>query len=153
MTEHQFKQLKAYLLDRFVPGDYSIHGDDHWTRVELNGLAIAKTNGANEQVVRLFSITHDCRREDDGYDREHGRRAADYLLTIRLEWLSFLTDEEFFLLEQACRFHVDGKVSSDPTIGACWDADRLDLPRCGYTLNPKYMSTEYAKQIAGEEMR
>jgi len=27
----------------------------------------------------------------------------------------------------ACRIHTDGTVSSDATVGVCFDADRLDL--------------------------
>ena len=41
--------------------------------------------------------------------------------------------------------HADGTVSSDPTVGACWDADRLDLPRVGITPRPELFSTEAAR--------
>jgi uncharacterized protein len=39
-------------------------------------------------------------------------------------------------------------VSEHPTIGTCWDADRLDLGRVGARPDPKYMSTEARKRAA-----
>jgi uncharacterized protein len=41
-------------------------------------------------------------------------------------------------------------LSDDPTIGTCWDADRLDLAREGVGIQPRarYMSTEFAREIA-----
>lgn len=36
----------------------------------------------------------------------------------------------------ACRDHEFGRTSSDPTIGSCWDANRLDLDRVGVDTNP-----------------
>jgi hypothetical protein len=41
--------------------------------------------------------------------------------------------------------HADGYTHKDPTIGVCWDADRLNLWRCGITLDPKLLSTEAAR--------
>ena len=40
--------------------------------------------------------------------------------------------------------HTDGTISDDPTIGCCWDADRLDLPRVGMQPDPALLSTEAA---------
>ncbi|MBB6018173.1 hypothetical protein HNQ04_003450 [Deinococcus radiopugnans ATCC 19172] len=31
----------------------------------------------------------------------------------------------------ACKHHASGQTTDEPTLGACWDADRLDLPRVG----------------------
>jgi hypothetical protein len=41
-----------------------------------------------------------------------------------------------------------GQLSDDPTIGTCWDADRLDLVRVGTQSEPSYMSTEFGSEIA-----
>jgi hypothetical protein len=41
--------------------------------------------------------------------------------------------------------HSDGLVTDDPTIGCCWDADRLDLWRVGAPPVPALLSTEAAK--------
>ena len=36
-----------------------IHGASHWSRVRINGMMIAKDNGANQKVVELFAFFHD----------------------------------------------------------------------------------------------
>ncbi len=59
-----------------------------------------------------------------------------------------ITDDQLELLLDACRFHNDGKTSSDLTIGTCWDADRMDLPRVGITPRAEKMSTQVGKDFA-----
>jgi len=54
------------------------------------------------------------------------------------------------LLDYAIRHHVDGDVSDDPTIGTCWDADRLDLGRVGIVPDERYMSTARGKELSRE---
>ncbi len=45
----------------------------------------------------------------------------------------------------AVEFHAYGRVSDDPTIGTCWDADGLQLTRIGTTINPRLPSTTQAR--------
>ena len=52
------------------------------------------------------------------------------------------------LLAEACRCHTEGKCSADPTIGTCWDADRLDLGRVGKRPDPKFLTTRSARDRA-----
>ncbi|MDH5277043.1 MAG: hypothetical protein OEW88_11520, partial [Gammaproteobacteria bacterium] len=40
--------------------------------------AFASTTGTAALVVELFSFPHDSRREDEGGDRWHGERGAEY---------------------------------------------------------------------------
>lgn len=47
---------------------WGLHGVGHWWRVRFNGLLVAAKTGADERVVRLFSLFHDAFREDDGHD-------------------------------------------------------------------------------------
>ena len=47
----------------------------------------------------------------------------------------------------AIAFHNNGDISDDPTIGVCWDADRLDLPRVNILPDAKYLSTQAAKDL------
>ena len=35
---------------------YSIHGPDHWARVERNGLYVAQKTGTNKMIVQLFAV-------------------------------------------------------------------------------------------------
>lgn len=42
---------------------------------------------------------------------------------------------------------ADSKTHLNPTIGVCWDADRLDLTRVGMTPKPKLLSTQAARDF------
>ena len=125
----------------------SVHGPDHWKRVERNACVLAARTGAIVPVVRLFALFHDSRRENDGYDPEHGSRGAKFAAEVRGLWYE-LPDEHFELLHHACVWHTDGFHHDDPTIGTCWDADRLDLGRVGSKPDPYYMSTDFGAEIA-----
>ena len=52
-----------------------IHGVDHWQRVERNGVYLCQFNEADQLVVQLFALFHDCKRENDHRDLDHGPRA------------------------------------------------------------------------------
>lgn len=133
------------------------HGLSHWERVERNGILLSCEihNGelhfnkdVNINVVRLFAYLHDKCRVDDGLDLEHGERSAEMLHTIRDTLLQELTDDEFAMLEQACRLHSTTHKTGNPTIDTCFDADRLDLERVGITPSPERMATEQGEYYA-----
>lgn len=124
-----------------------IHGIEHWKRVERNGLLLA-TDNVNIKVVRLFAYLHDHKRLSDGWDLEHGRRAAENLDNIRQILLSELTDDEFVMLKRACMEHTIIHRTGIPTIDACFDADRMDLPRVGYMPDPVRMASELGVTFA-----
>jgi uncharacterized protein len=69
-----------------------IHGLIHWRRVFENGLIIAKETGANIELVELFALFHDSYR--DGKDPDHGRRAAEWVASLRSD-LSNLPEDLF----------------------------------------------------------
>ena len=130
-----------------VPAE-GLHGPAHWRRVERNGLLLAERTGANPTLVRLFALFHDSRREDDGSDHGHGARGAELAAVWRTEGAFGLPDDEFALLRLACVWHTDGLHHDDPTVGTCWDADRLDLGRVGVIPNARFMSTAFGREIA-----
>ncbi len=132
--------LSDYALD---PRD--IHGVYHWARVLENGTRIAEATGADTELVQLFSIFHDCRRVNEGTDPGHGRRGANFAATLR-GGLVQLEPSRFELLHYACTDHTEGLTEADPTVQACWDADRLDLGRVGIELDPDLLCTDIAKQ-------
>jgi uncharacterized protein len=123
-----------------------IHGVSHWRRVERNGLWLAQQCGADPAVVRLFAAFHDSQRHNDDEDPLHGSRAARYLDAMRIR-IDCLDEARFGLLLEACAAHSEGERHSDPTIGACWDADRLDLGRVGIEPDPRYLSTPAAREL------
>ncbi len=131
----------------FSLGEGSFHGPDHWTNVKQNGLQLCCVNGADETVVRLFAVFHDADRRNEGYDPDHGRRAADLVLNLHGDVFE-IGDVRLELLLEACRYHNDGLTSSDLTIGTCWDADRMDLPRVGIDPVAEKMSTQIGKDYA-----
>jgi len=119
----------------------SIHGPEHWHRVEDVGMKIAHLTGrVDRDVVRLFAVLHDSCRLSDTSDPEHGERAAEYAKGMRGR-LFDISDDQFGQLYKACRLHNRGFISHDPTIGACFDADRMDLRRVGIEPDPSFIST------------
>lgn len=136
-------------LLNFLKGHYrldwnGIHGVKHWSRVRANGLALAKESEANTMVVELFAFLHDSCRENDGRDPQHGSRSAD--LVYRLQGnLIHLSATNLDLLVIACRGHTHEPCHHDPTIGTCWDADRLDLTRIDITPDPDRLCTRAGK--------
>jgi uncharacterized protein len=142
-----FDRFRQYVTGQFPASAHSIHGPGHWRRVERNGLLLSTRTGADITVVRLFALFHDSRRENDGNDPEHGARGAAFAADLRGR-LFDLPDGAFALLHYACTWHAEGKRHDDPTVGTCWDADRLDLDRVGIQPSAAYMSTEFGREVA-----
>jgi len=140
-----YERLWKHLSQQFLLGLRSIHGPTHWERVETFGLKIAEINGADRTIVRLFAVFHDSRRENESWDPAHGKRGAELATTLRGTYFD-LDDARFETLTHACTYHADGLLHDDPTIGACWDADRLDLPRVGLITDPRLLCTAAAKE-------
>ena len=124
----------------------SIHGVSHWQTVERNGAYLCQFNSADLEVVRLFALFHDSKREDDYRDLEHGPRAEIYLREIRE--LVPLKDVQFETLCIACRTHTTGQIPENLTIATCWDSDRLDIGRVGIKPHEKFLTNKEAKIIA-----
>ena len=139
------------LVKAVAPGHHrggrGVHGVVHWARVLENGLRIGEAVGANLTVVRLFAVLHDCRRLNDHRDPGHGARGGLVARQLRGEWLD-VTDQELELLVYACDHHADGLTDADPTVQACWDGDRLDLPRCGILICAERLCTDAARDPA-----
>ena len=136
--------LKTVLEDYALPvnGD---HGVAHWARVLENGLRLSKETDANIEVVQLFAVLHDSRRQNEVTDPDHGPRAAEFAMALRGSIFD-LGDHEFRLLYKACHGHTHERTHPDVTIQTCWDSDRLDLGRVGITPHPTRLCTEFAKR-------
>lgn len=137
---------------RVIVGGYElnpmgIHGLPHWGRVMENGRRLAKAADADPLVVDLFALFHDARRRNESSDPGHGARGAALARELR-DALPALADGQLDLLCNACAYHTDGRVDPDPTIGVCWDADRLDLWRVGIPPFGDLLSTEAARDPA-----
>ena len=124
-----------------------VHGELHWRTVGANGLWLAeRLDGTDTHVIFLFALLHDSMRENDSVDPEHGPRAAVFAGQLHAEGVLPATAAQLETLQYACFEHTNGLVSDDPTVGCCWDADRLDLPRVGITPDPGRFSTARAHE-------
>ena len=149
--ESEIAEVRDFVLQSWEMGD--THGLSHWQRVERNGLLLSMQDGEFRsdvciKVVRYFAYLHDSCRENDGGDIEHGVRAANMLHKIRHTILKDFNDEEFALLETACRLHTTKHRTGNITVDICFDADRLDLGRVGLVPNPKLMATSMGAHYA-----
>jgi uncharacterized protein len=121
-----------------------LHGVHHWQCVAWTGLQLLAEADADPWVVFLFALLHDSQRASDGHDPLHGRRAGEFARTLNGDLFS-LSGDRLELLVEACNLHSDGLVSTEPTIGVCWDADRLNLWRVGQQPEPRFLSNPMAR--------
>jgi uncharacterized protein len=121
------RALLVALQERATARSSQIHGPRHWQATAIIGLHLAaRASGADPTVCLLFGLLHDAMRLANGHDPEHGRRARALARELRGEVFD-LSDGQMATLEFALARHSDGTLTDDPTIGCCWDADRLDL--------------------------
>jgi uncharacterized protein len=135
------------ILDGYRLHPDGLHGVGHWSRVLDNALRLAPATGADVRVVTLFAVFHDARRENEFSDPEHGRRGAELARRLRRDHacIAELSDEQLRVLETACTLHTRAPTHDDPTVATCFDADRLDLPRCGIEIDPARLCTPAAR--------
>lgn len=140
----------------------SPHGFYHWFRVLERGLMIADQEDVDASVIIAFSFLHDAFRENDGVDLDHGEIAAKAINDFLYKNLN-LDKRQIQVLCFACKYHSNGYVVGNldkkqysienfndkelNTVGACWDADRLDLARVGIYPDRDYLSTNTAKNV------
>jgi uncharacterized protein len=139
------EDIRRYVHAQWTLG--ALHGIRHWDRVYENGQKLL-TPDTNPLVIGLFAYLHDSCRIDDGEDLYHGKRAADWIETLRGTYLKDVSNEEIELLQEACRLHTTKLKTGNPTIDACFDSDRLDLWRVGVIPDPARLATEKGKEIA-----
>jgi uncharacterized protein len=139
----------------------TIHGPSHWRAVGAVAAELAGTfrvdpgPGAVEpdrELLLLFALLHDAMREDDGRDLDHGPRAEILLDRLRIDGTITLSDPRAATLAEALRDHTNGTLSPDPTIGTCWDADRLLIGRVGIVPDARFCSTVQGRHraVAGD---
>lgn len=126
--------------------DSSIHGIHHWQAVERNGHYWAQFTGADTKVISYFAHFHDCMRENEFRDPQHGLRGARFAEENKA-YLD-LTEQQLKTLVLACTGHTGGRSAACVTVATCWDADRLDIGRVGIEPDSNYLFGEEAKRIA-----
>lgn len=133
-------------LAPFAAGSY-LHGERHWCSVGAVGARlIGASEPADPLVVFLFALLHDSQRVNDERDPDHGPRAARLAEELRgVGALPPMSAAQFETLVRALEGHTGGRPVNDPTVGVCWDADRLNLPRVGKTVDASWISTHSAQ--------
>lgn len=140
------RRLLATILDT-ADTTLDDHTVDHWMRVADYGLRLLTPN-VDPTIILLFALLHDSQRLTDGHDPDHGTRAATLARALNTTNVYNLNTTQLDTLTIACERHSHGDTSTHPTIGACWDADRLDLARYGHQRNQALMSTEAGQRLA-----
>ena len=138
------------ILKYVVPLQFSprgLHGLAHWLRVKKNALKIANCNGADKELCILFALFHDCQRANEGQDPYHGPCAAKLVATLNNSDMFSISNSQMQTLVHAIKYHTEVLYDSDPTVGACWDADRMDLGRVGVVPDYRLLNTDYAKRF------
>lgn len=143
--EKIIEDIRGYVQTRWTLGE--LHGIAHWDRVYENGKELLDSD-VNPLVVALFAYLHDSCRLNDGEDINHGKRAAEWIEELRTTYLKDVSEKDIELLKEACRLHTTLHKTGNPTIDACFDADRLDLWRVNIIPDPERLATEKGKAIA-----
>ena len=124
-----------------------LHGPKHWRAVARTGAVILNhAPHAHARSIFVFAALHDTQRHNDRYDPDHGNRAAA-ILEARID--HGLNDVQLDRVIYALRNHSGGDgppQHSDPTIGACWDSDRLTLDRVRIVPSEGYISTPAVRE-------
>lgn len=129
------------------------NGEEHWRHVASIGLDLAaRTPSCDPIVVVLFAVLHDAQRIGDDLDPPHGARGAALARSLDLGRFGF-SSGQLARVEAACSDHTGGGLSDDPTIGTCWDADRLTLWRVGIEPAARYASTAAGRDAAASGRR
>ena len=80
MNKRKSNMIKTEVIDLIEENSpfftSTVHGVNHWRTVERNGHYLAEFNQADKKVISYFAYFHDCMRENEHTDPEHGIRGA-----------------------------------------------------------------------------
>lgn len=124
------------------------HGLHHWLRVIDIGMRLADADPrVDRDVIVAFGLLHDSARTHDNYCEEHGPNSLNVIRA--LDSCIPLDDNQKLMLSFACVNHTSADCNHfplfEPTLHACFDADRLDLWRVGIVPDSKYLFTDAGK--------
>lgn len=131
------------ITDEFFIKDSSIHGVYHWSRVFYYGNLLSNLNDLDKENIAFFSVFHDSKRFNDGYDPEHGIRGAEFFKTF--DKIINIKKEQKEVIYEACKIHNYEKQSDNLAVGICLDADRHDLWRVGIIPQNEYLHSIQSK--------
>jgi uncharacterized protein len=122
--------------------DSQDHGIEHWQGVADQAVWMADAFGMGREgrvFGFVFGAVHDCRRVNDGYDPEHGERAAGWL--VDNGWMEQLGIGHLLpTMVASLNGHDKGRTTDNALEGLGWDADRSLLGRVGIQPDRRYFS-------------
>lgn len=124
------------------------HGIKHWDAVAKNAQQLCELTDADPVIAQHFAYLHDACRQNERQDPAHGHRGADFVKDLYEEGHLNLSENQYYMLEYAVRWHNAGMVTGDINIITCWDADRLDLVRFEIMPSLRKLCTDPARDIA-----
>lgn len=147
-------------LDRYLPVEAwfryrprGIHGAPHTTRVLIWTAILARRIGRPAAIRReeLFwsAAVHDVGRVDDGLDRGHGRRSAEWVVDrLGAERPAASTCDLEFVAELCAWHEIDDEDIERLTLDLVLlkDADGLDRVRLG-DLDPERLRLQHARRL------
>ena len=126
-----------------------IHGQKHYSNVTLAGLQLAVHYNLNPKLFKYFAYLHDSCRHNEDYDPDHGPRAAEYVNEIK-DLIDLCTAERW-MLQSACAMHTSAKPwdgNKYTLFEKCaFDADRSDIGRVCFEVDPKFLFTQKGKEL------
>lgn len=145
-SQERFLELVSAVESRARLVDSPDHGAHHWRLVAWTGVELLEVfHEADDLVILLFSLFHDSQRENEFHDPDHGTRGAALARELLPLHVPELAEDRLEKLATACEWHTSAPPTEDPTLGTCWDSDRLNLWRVGIEPSPSYLSTDLAK--------
>ena len=147
MPSQAVDALIARCLEHAGPlRDSPVHGEQHWMRVALIGARLCvQEPEADRELVLMFALLHDSRRESEWTDPEHGPRAPALARELNRSILG-LDDARLHRLTGILHDHNGGAPSAEPTRAVCFDADRLNLWRVGIEPDPALLSLACSRE-------
>ncbi len=151
MKDFKYQTLIEEIKKEFKIDYYGDHGISHWRRVYENAQRLAEYYSIESEVFELFALLYDSKRHDEFQDKHHGKRAAEFTQILLDESMIELAEEDTHRLLYACANHThsDKKhpLFNDLVAQICFDSDRLDIGRVGYSVDISYLATDYAKSL------
>ena len=146
-------EIIALGMERFVLNPFGIHGISHWHRVLSNSIEICLQDKVeiDRRIIHaltLFAMLHDCERDDDDADPEHGHKAAEVFESLHYRYADIMGDELIDTVTYAIRWHSSGRISDNYLTQVMWASDRLDLVRVGVTPSHRLLALPGAIAIA-----
>ena len=152
MKDFKYLDLIEQIKRDFKIDYYGDHGINHWRRVYYNTQKLSVHYEIESEVFELFALLHDSKRHDEFEDRHHGVRAAGFVQKLLRDGVITLEEEDAQRLLYACVNHTKSDKSdplvNDLIVQICFDSDRLDIDRVGFVVDPAYLATEHAKNLA-----